>query len=180
MEELRAALTLDARGRAAHYRRLGAACIAARRHFRRADGTPDLGGRSRSYQRWLADRYGEAGVPPRDRDTLGSAIRYHGVNHIRATVPEERWEEYGVHRGGPARAGAEHRRLRALNSAARDHGILTVAELEGQLAAAEAALSRVNPRLVALASAEERLRVEGLARRLQHRAARIAAVARGV
>lgn len=55
--------------------------VDARPHFTRADGQPDLAGRTWAYRQWMAQRCDNAGIAADQRNTVLSAIRFH-VNNV--------------------------------------------------------------------------------------------------
>lgn len=178
MQLLRRYLAAPEKERTPVVRAIAEVLVEVRGSFRRPDNSPDWRGRTNAYQAWIAEAYGEAGIPADKRASLQSLVGYHLGSALRKQLDAETLEEYGLAPETPKdRSNNRRRRHEEVVKA------LTSGELTGgavmAITAALTVLKKATPRaLDELDAPTRRVAIETLAdieqlAAVMHRRARV-------
>lgn len=85
----------------------------ARQHFLRADGSPDLLGKTPTYRRFVTEIYDDSGIPKSELPRVQAAVRYHVSTALRERYDRETLAEYGLDVADGREKSQERRASRA-------------------------------------------------------------------
>jgi hypothetical protein len=108
-EGMRGYLANEGPERTRGVRQAAEALAEARGHFYNREGAPDLLGRSYDYRQWVKAALDEADVPPSERPSLQSAIRFHISPILRDRYGEEELTDLGLKPGSTVERGSRRR-----------------------------------------------------------------------